>query len=121
MTYYLLHVNSIPSPQTKLLISNTEEDIMETVIFARRVLIFNSQNSIASMRWYPQLRQHIGENRLCDRKFLIKNIAICKIFFLEFLSLFFFRNYEKIISNYIYFGNVSLFEMDYKILQWISQ
>ena len=34
MTYYLLHVNSIPSPQTKLLISNTEEDIMEIVLFA---------------------------------------------------------------------------------------
>ena len=60
MKYYLFNVNSIPSPQTTcvsyVLICNTEGDVMETILFA---LIFNSRNSIVSMRQYPQLHERL--------------------------------------------------------------
>ena len=58
MKYYLFNVNSIPSPQTTcvsyVLIGNTEGDVMETILLHP---IFNSQNSIVSMRQYTELHE----------------------------------------------------------------
>ena len=60
MKYYLFNVNSIPSPQTTCvsyeLIGNTEGGIMETILLHP---IFNSKNSIASMRRYPELNEKL--------------------------------------------------------------